>query len=53
MSDNVVRFPVEKRKHQMITENDIFVRTCPECHRKFDMTNEDDAAEWSYGHDCE
>lgn len=28
-------------------------RTCPECGRVFDLTNEDDAAEWHYGHDCE
>ena len=26
---------------------------CPECHRKFDLLNEDDANEWYYGHDCE
>jgi hypothetical protein len=26
---------------------------CPECHRVFDLTNEDDAEEWTYGHDCE
>lgn len=28
-------------------------RTCPECDRTFDMLDADDAAEWSYGHDCE
>jgi len=27
--------------------------TCPECGRKFDLTDETDAAEWHYGHDCE
>ena len=27
--------------------------TCPECGRKFDLTDEDDAEEWAYGHDCE
>lgn len=26
---------------------------CPECGRVFDLTDEDDAAEWAYGHDCE
>lgn len=26
---------------------------CPECGRVFDLTNEIDADEWSYGHDCE
>jgi endogenous inhibitor of DNA gyrase (YacG/DUF329 family) len=26
---------------------------CPECGRVFDLTNEDDANEWYYGHDCE
>lgn len=28
-------------------------RTCQECRRVFDLHNADDAAEWSYGHDCE
>lgn len=27
--------------------------TCPECEREFDMTDETDAEEWHYGHDCE
>lgn len=27
--------------------------TCPECGRVFDLTDEDDAAEWQFGHDCE
>jgi hypothetical protein len=26
---------------------------CAECGRVFDLLDEDDAAEWSYGHDCE
>ena len=26
---------------------------CRECGREFDLTNEDDAAELAYGHDCE
>ena len=26
---------------------------CPECHRRFDLLDEDDANEWFYGHDCE
>lgn len=26
---------------------------CPECGRKFDLTNETDADEWYHGHDCE
>lgn len=26
---------------------------CPECGRVFDLADEDDAAEWAYGHDCE
>jgi len=26
---------------------------CPECNRVFDLSNEDDANEWYYGHDCE
>ena len=28
-------------------------RKCKECGRVFDLTNEDDSAEWHYGHDCE
>jgi hypothetical protein len=28
-------------------------RKCPECNRVFDLTNENDANEWGYGHDCE
>jgi hypothetical protein len=26
---------------------------CHECGRKFDLINETDAQEWTYGHDCE
>lgn len=26
---------------------------CVECGRVFDLTDETDAAEWAYGHDCE
>lgn len=26
---------------------------CPECKRVFDLTKEEDAEEWYYGHDCE
>lgn len=26
---------------------------CKECGRVFDLTNEVDAEEWTYGHDCE
>jgi len=26
---------------------------CPECSRVFDMFNEKDVEEWSFGHDCE
>ncbi len=26
---------------------------CPECGRVFDLTDETDADEWAYGHDCE
>jgi len=28
-------------------------RKCGECSRVFDMTNDIDAQEWAYGHDCE
>jgi len=27
--------------------------TCPECGRVFDLSNDEDAEEWGYGHDCE
>ena len=27
--------------------------TCQECERKFDLTDETQAEEWYYGHDCE
>lgn len=26
---------------------------CPECHRHFNLTDTNDAAEWFHGHDCE
>lgn len=26
---------------------------CEECHRVFDLTDETDADEYAYGHDCE
>lgn len=26
---------------------------CSECGRVFDLTDEEDAQEWHYGHDCE
>lgn len=26
---------------------------CSECGRRFDLTDETDAQEWAYGHDCE
>lgn len=53
MSDNVVDFPMQKRRYQMDDPKINSIRVCRECHRKFDMFDEDDAAEWHYGHDCE
>ncbi len=32
---------------------DLISNTCVECNRTFDMTNEIESAEWSFGHDCE
>jgi hypothetical protein len=29
------------------------IAKCPECLRVFDLLDEDDASEWSDGHDCE
>ena len=26
---------------------------CPECSRVFDLLDDNDCQEWSYGHDCE
>jgi hypothetical protein len=47
MSDaQIIRFPI----HRVRTEG---IKTCPECGLRFDLTNEDDNAEWHYGHDCE
>lgn len=31
----------------------MMTRTCAECGRVFDLTDETDAEEWAYGHDCE
>ena len=31
----------------------MMVATCNECGRVFDLSDETDAAEWHYGHDCE
>lgn len=28
-------------------------RTCGECGRRFDLFDDDDAADWAFGHDCE
>lgn len=47
---------VSDKDNETSTDNGIMirtVRTCRECHRKFDLLDEDDAAEWHYGHDCE
>jgi len=32
---------------------DPVIRACGECGRKFDLTQEEDAQEFYYGHDCE
>jgi hypothetical protein len=29
------------------------ITTCTECERQFDLTNEEEASEFYYGHDCE
>ena len=29
------------------------IAICTECHRKFDLADEQEASEWYYGHDCE
>lgn len=31
----------------------MFTAKCIECSKEFDLTNEDQAAEWFYGHECE
>ena len=31
----------------------VLIFQCPECDRFFDMFDEKDAADWTYGHDCE
>jgi len=30
-----------------------FSAVCPECGRRFDLTDEVDSEEWATGHDCE
>ncbi len=30
-----------------------FIVRCIECNRPFNLADEDDSAEWHYGHDCE
>jgi hypothetical protein len=36
-----------------ITVRPLIPFQCVECQRVFDMTNDDEADEWMYGHDCE
>lgn len=31
----------------------LFIRTCLECDREFDLLDEVDYNEWHHGHDCE
>ena len=38
---------------QYIDLSPTFVNECPECGRKFNLLNEEDAAEYFAGHDCE
>lgn len=30
-----------------------YIKKCVECEREFDMTDEQDVIEYSFGHDCE
>jgi hypothetical protein len=46
----------ETRGHEGIDGNGYPVyaaKRCPECGRLFDLTDETDAAEWAFGHDCD
>ena len=36
----------------MIDES-FFLKECPECERVFDLLDQDDINEYTYGHDCE
>lgn len=47
MSDHV-RVPGEARPVDRL----LLMKQCRECGRLFDMSREDDAEEWTYGHDC-
>lgn len=40
---------------EMIRIHDSIFRTatCQECDRTFDLTNDNDRDEWTFGHDCE
>lgn len=40
-------------EHKRLTTPSTPTRTCSECGRVFDLSDETDAAEWSFGHDCE
>jgi hypothetical protein len=33
--------------------DNFFIRTCLECGREFDLNDELDAEEYTFGHDCE
>jgi hypothetical protein len=39
----------------MISSRDVAIATiiiCPNCNRVFDMFDEEQSQEWTYGHDC-
>jgi len=42
-----------RRAEDRMSRGELYKRRCVECGRVFDLTDDDDAAEWAYGHDCE
>ena len=44
---------IHDREVQAMVGGPSALRQCPECDRVFNMAFEEDAAEWTYGHDCE
>lgn len=45
--------PVSAAREHLEAEQVTTKVQCPECGRVFDLSNDVDAGEWAYGHDCE
>lgn len=52
----VITFVMDELKtlfNAMMRIERVSLVSCPECGRDFDLSEEVDAEEWAYGHDCE